>query len=261
MARHHIFRCRIGSIALNAGDPAHCPRSDQLGNARPNPSGANCDLGAIESNSLSATETATPTATLTLTTVANPTATPTATPIPSDFVEVGNDCSLADAIRAANTDTAVGGCAAGSGGDKIILSGNLRFSSALPSITSEILVEGAYHELDVRFNGHLFDVASNGNLTISRVRFNSDNNSAWVRLRSYITNAGTLLVTGSSFRNGKSGRGGAIFNTGQMTVRSSFFSGNVSGVHGGAIRNQGARDDQQQHLHGKQRWLRNCHRE
>ena len=39
-----------GSIALGNGDPAHCLSIDQLGNARPNPSGSNCDLGAVESS-------------------------------------------------------------------------------------------------------------------------------------------------------------------------------------------------------------------
>ena len=40
-------------------------------------------------------------------------------------IEVGASCSLADAITAANTDAAVGGCPAGDGADTISLSGNI----------------------------------------------------------------------------------------------------------------------------------------
>ena len=36
-------------------------------------------------------------------------------------IEVGIECSLADAIRAANSDAAVGACPAGSGADTISL--------------------------------------------------------------------------------------------------------------------------------------------
>ena len=62
------------SPAIGAGNSAHCPAADQLGNARPNPAGSNCDLGAVESSqSVSqnsereTTETPTPRATATAT--------------------------------------------------------------------------------------------------------------------------------------------------------------------------------------------------
>ena len=65
------------SPALGAGASAHCTAADQLGNARPNPAGSNCDLGAVESSlSLSQNSEEEPTETPT----ADPTATSTRDP-------------------------------------------------------------------------------------------------------------------------------------------------------------------------------------
>ena len=52
-------------------------------------------------------------------------------------------CTLADAITAANTDTATNGCTAGSGADTITLGVNITLKAPLPDITSEITIEGA----------------------------------------------------------------------------------------------------------------------
>ena len=62
------------SPAIGAGNSSHCPATDQLGNARPNPAGSNCDLGAVElslsvsqNSERETTETPTPRATATAT--------------------------------------------------------------------------------------------------------------------------------------------------------------------------------------------------
>ena len=57
-------------------------------------------------------------------------------------ITVNSTCSLADAITAANTDTATGGCQAGSGDDTITLTGNITLGAELPEIASTITVEG-----------------------------------------------------------------------------------------------------------------------
>ena len=93
----------VGGIGLEEGDPAHCPATDQLGNARPNPAGSNCDLGAVESlivaNSPTLDMTMTvgqnseqdPTESHTLTPTATETPTATATATPEDLcVTVGS---------------------------------------------------------------------------------------------------------------------------------------------------------------------------
>ena len=72
------FPLLAGSAALGAGDPDHCPATDQAGKVRPNPSSENCDLGAAESSAIAGTLTPTQTITATVQTPTD-TATPTAT--------------------------------------------------------------------------------------------------------------------------------------------------------------------------------------
>ena len=62
--------------------------------------------------------------------------------------DVNGTCSLADAITAANTDTATNGCTAGSGADTITLCVNITLDDYLPDITSEITIEGANYDID-----------------------------------------------------------------------------------------------------------------
>ena len=54
-------------------------------------------------------------------------------------------CSLRDAITAANTDAASGGCAAGSGADTITFAGDytITLASALPDLAGTLMIDGA----------------------------------------------------------------------------------------------------------------------
>ncbi len=61
----------------------------------------------------------------------------------ADITAEGVACTLADAIEAANDDTAVAGCSAGSGDDMITLSVDITLTADLPVITSQITIEGA----------------------------------------------------------------------------------------------------------------------
>ena len=128
-------------------------------------------------------------------------------------ITVNASCSLSDAITAANTDTATGGCLAGNGADTITLSVGLTLGAELPNISSEITIEGAGYTISGNNRYRIFDVESGGNLRIRRL----------------------------SLSNGKSGsQGGAIYNLGSVTITNSTFNGNGnSGFHGGAIYNTG----------------------
>ncbi len=57
-------------------------------------------------------------------------------------IHVRGDCSLRDAIRAANYDTEIDGCVAGAGADRIILHENSVQTKSIPEITSNITLEG-----------------------------------------------------------------------------------------------------------------------
>ena len=109
-------------------------------------------------------------------------------------ITVNATCSLSDAITSANTDTATGGCVAGSGADTITLTGNITLSATLPNITSQITIAGASHSISGADRYRIFYVERNGDFTVNNL---------------------TLM-------NGRTnGEGGAIFNYGTLTVNNS----------------------------------------
>jgi hypothetical protein len=63
-------------------------------------------------------------------------------PATTAVIVVDGSCSLADAITAANTDSAVGACSAGSGADELQLTTDVILASPLPEISSEVTLEG-----------------------------------------------------------------------------------------------------------------------
>lgn len=91
---------------------------------------------------------------------------------------LGPTCTLVDAIHAANDDSMVGGCAAGSGADRILLTGDVVLAeplvdrigpTALPPITSTITIVGNGHSIsrpDAAPRFRLFFV-DNAELTLS----------------------------------------------------------------------------------------------
>src|SRR5690606_28350432 len=97
-------------------------------------------------------------------------------------------CTLVDAILSANTDTAVGGCVAGSGIDSLVLNADVNLNSiyagsstfgyaqaGLPDITSEIIIFAGTGDTISRTNGtsapyfRIFNVAATGSLDLSGV--------------------------------------------------------------------------------------------
>jgi hypothetical protein len=71
-------------------------------------------------------------------------------------ITVTGSCALVDAITAANTDTATGGCPEGSGADLIALTGDVELTAidnttdgpnGLPSVTSPLTINGNGHSL------------------------------------------------------------------------------------------------------------------
>ena len=150
-----------------------------------------------------ATDTSTPTATVTVTDT--PTTTPTSTSTPSGPIEVNSTCSLADAITAANTDTATGGCPAGSGADTIELTENVTLTALLPQITSEITLEGGGFTIDGDGQYRIFNVGSGGDFTV--------NNAALIN----------GLTTAVPFQDG----GAGIITYGKLTVKSTILQGQL----------------------------------
>lgn len=187
-----------------------------------------------------------------------------------DAINNGN-CSIREAIVAANTDTAVDACAAGSGADTISAPGTFILmtpdndANGLPVISSTMTIKNARIS---RASGapafRIFAVASTGNLTLTAVTVSgglASDCSIPAQTTHVcgggIANDGTLTVQNSRIVNNQVlgnvdiVEGGGIHNTGTTTVVSSVLNSNAvintalgfsQGV-GGGISNGGVADD------------------
>ncbi len=84
-------------------------------------------------------------------------------------VSSSSDCNLANAIKAANRDEAVGSCSAGQGSDTIVVTSNITLSANLPDIVSNITVKshnGTKHTISGAGAYHIFNIDSGGRLTV-----------------------------------------------------------------------------------------------
>ena len=148
--------------------------------------------------------------------------------------DTNGTCELADAITAANTDTATNGCTAGSGADTISLGVNITLSAELPDITSEITIEGANYDIDGNDEYQIFYV-DGGDLTLNNITLTGGDGGSFGG--AIDTDGGSLTVTNSRLEDNEAGLlGGAIAtdNT-NVIIRNSVFVGNTSGSLGGAL--------------------------
>jgi hypothetical protein len=175
-------------------------------------------------------------------------------PVQAATIEVGGLCTLVDAIAAANTDTATGGCAAGSGADTIVLPAGstqtLRRAhndtygpTGLPVIRSVITIAGQESTI-ARDSGapefRLLAVHSTGDLTLQETTVSG----GAAHRGGGVANYGTLAVTHSTIaENLAYGDGGGVLNVGTLTVTYSTITGNSAsfgvGNTGGGVRNEG----------------------
>ncbi len=166
-----------------------------------------------------------------------------------DELNSDGDCSLREAITAANTNAAVDACPAGEVGMDMIsfgVNGTILLDSTLPAIEDHLVLSGP----------GAANLILSGNSSVSAMTVTAgillDLTGLTIAdaLGSGIVNSGTLSVTSSVFTNNKGGwiniedddlqAGGAIRNYGTLFVQDSTFSsnwgsdGSESGL-GGAI--------------------------
>ena len=147
-------------------------------------------------------------------------------PLLAAVIVVGGSCTLVDAITAANTDSATGGCPAGSGADEIELTGDVSLTevdntidgpNGLPSVISEMIIRsdgGTLRFIDRESSSpafRIFHVGSGGDLSLERV-----------------------VVSGGY--SGPGNGGGGILNLAQLGLTNTTVSGN-SATYGGGIEN------------------------
>ncbi|MEZ4522106.1 MAG: PKD domain-containing protein [Thermomicrobiales bacterium] len=132
-----------------------------------------------------------------------------------------------------------------SGGGTITFgcSGVITIDRGAKTISSDVTILG--HPSVVidgggRLPNQLFSVISGGNLTLIGMTLR---NGSTIAVGGAIKNTGTLTIIGSTFSNNSAGGdgsgGGAISNSGTLTVKSSTFSNNNATNGGGAILNHG----------------------
>ena len=163
-------------------------------------------------------------------------------PVQAATITVNSTCSLANAITAANTDTATGGCQAGSGADTITLTANITLSAALPNIASNITIEGAGKSISGNNTYHIFHIASGpvtiNNLTLTKGKARNRPDTTYADWDGGAIHAvfgsEALTINKSRFIDNfvpgaqcANGTGGAIFALGNaLTIRDSVFRGN-----------------------------------
>ena len=166
-----------------------------------------------------------------------------AAPIFAADIAIDAGCTLADAIAAANTDAAVGGCQAGDGADVITLSADITLEAELPRINTEITVEGGDYSISGALAYRIFYVEASGTLTIKQLtlvdgRSGPENAPGlWSGKGGAIYNEGKLNITDSAFSRNAAGMGGAISNRGVTSVYGSTFVENSAYAGSGAIEN------------------------
>ena len=145
-------------------------------------------------------------------------------------------CSLADAISAANDDAATGGCAAGNGADSISLSANVTLSGILPTITSEILIDGSGYSIsgDDKYPGLVIsggDVTLQ-NITIKKAKINTFGGAL------YVYDGDLTLRSGVSIESNAAGDlgGGLYASESDVDISDTIFKSNETvRSHGGGI--------------------------
>ena len=168
-------------------------------------------------------------------------------------ITLNSRCTLTDAIIAANSDRAEGGCPPGRGADTITLSQDVTLRDELPTITSEITIEGNGYTVsgDNRYRIFYNDggALTINDLTMTKGRvegemiINADrslkNTTANLIGGAIVNWKGTLVISGSRFIGNSANWGGAIDNGGELSITNSAFSGNSADDGGGAISNAG----------------------
>lgn len=157
----------------------------------------------------------------------------------------GTTCTLADALVSANTNTAVGGCIAGTGDDVIDIQADVTLSADLPPISSNIIVQGNNHVVDGDDQYSAFKVATaSGDLTINNLTVKNaytsqteEEGGGGPALRVYDAASLTLKDSLITANTTITANGGAMLvMTGTVTIDNSSFTDNRAlGRFGGAI--------------------------
>ncbi|MYD09445.1 MAG: LysM peptidoglycan-binding domain-containing protein [Chloroflexi bacterium] len=182
-------------------------------------------------------------------------------------ISVDEDCSLSEAIHAANNDHEFDRCTAGDGDDTITLTGDITLSGRLPTITTDMTIDGSNFTVSGDDSTAIFSISDATvtlqNITITNGRTGARGGAIHVDrgtliLRNavvkdswagdagggiYASNS-TVNIYGSQIKDNTAMRSGGagLYFTSESSVHTlnieelSSFSGNVASQDGGAVR-------------------------
>lgn len=173
-------------------------------------------------------------------------------PLLAATINVGGACTLVDAITAANTNTVIGGCVAGSGADTIVLPANSTQTltavnnatygpTGLPVISSDVTVAGngaTVQRASTAPDFCIFAVGFNAHLTLQQTIVsggsNPNGNGGGI-----LASGGALTLKNVTIRDNHANAGGGIYSVGYQTqsVSDSTISSNFARSSGGGIGN------------------------
>lgn len=179
----------------------------------------------------------------------------------ADETTADGNCSLEEAIQAANTQAPVDACPAGTGNDTIVLAAgatyalttlnntNVTGADGLPFITGSITIEGNGATITRAAGAPAFrmtDVTSGANLSLHNVTvtgFEAPAFPGFPGAGGAIFSVGALTITDSTISDnradgpggGVDARGGGIFDGGTLTMTNSTVTGNTAVGTGGSV--------------------------
>jgi CSLREA domain-containing protein len=163
-----------------------------------------------------------------------------------DESNTDGDCSLREAIEAANTNTTVDGCKAGSATEQDAIhfavgkkAKTIVLGSQLPAITDPSGLRITGREASITISGNeqvrVFEVAAGAQLALLHLTV-ADGTGGFSG--GGLLNSGTVKVANTTFSNNSASFGGGILNDGTLEVTKSTLSNNSAGVNGAGIYNQ-----------------------
>gem|GEM_PF-1897279 len=144
-----------------------------------------------------------------------------------------DSCTLRDAILAANANV---------GDDTIIFEQNLigiiNLTQSLPNISENLVINGTGAKIAIN-GGNAFRILSaNSGVTVTLNALTFQNGLDNL-LGGAVFNSGTLTISNSTFIGNHAVAGGGIANFGSLTISNSTFSGNGATQFGGGVYNEG----------------------
>ena len=148
-------------------------------------------------------------------------------------INLSGSCSLAEAIANANDDAAThSDCAAGSGADTITLSADITLAAALPTITSDITIEGGGYTISGDDKYQIIK-QTGGTAVLNNLNLINGMSANTGGAIDHI--GGVLTIDGLTIKDSQAGAGGGVRSEGEITIRNSAVLNNSASRIGGGI--------------------------